>query len=31
MSHIEPIDIGSDRRTFDCDRCGRNEQLLVKS
>jgi len=30
MSHIEPIGLGADRRTFDCDRCGHNEELLVK-
>jgi transposase len=30
MSYIEPIGLGADRRTFDCDRCGHNEELLVK-
>jgi hypothetical protein len=30
MTHVEPIGLGADRRMFDCDRCGHNEELLVK-
>lgn len=30
MARIEPIGLGIDQRTFECDRCEHNEQLLVK-
>ena len=31
MTGIEPIGLGIDRRTFECDQCGHEEQLLVNS
>ena len=30
MSGIEPLGLGTDRRTFECDQCGLEEELLVK-
>jgi hypothetical protein len=30
MSGIEPMGLGTDRRTFECDQCGLEEELLVK-
>ena len=31
MTGIEPIGLGTDRRTFECDQCGHEEELLVNS
>jgi len=31
MTGIEAIWLGTDRRTFACDQCGREEELLVNS
>ena len=31
MTVIEPIGLGTDRRTFECDQCGHEEELLVNS
>ena len=30
MTGIEPMGLGTDRRTFECDQCGHEEELLVK-
>jgi hypothetical protein len=30
MSGIEPTGLDTDRRTFECDQCGLEEELLVK-
>jgi hypothetical protein len=30
MTGIEPMGLDTDRRTFECDQCGREEELLVK-
>ena len=30
MTGIEPMGRGTDRRTFACDQCGHEEELLVK-
>ena len=30
MTSIEPVTLGTDRRTFECDQCGHEEVLLVK-
>jgi hypothetical protein len=30
MTGIEPMGPGTDRRTFACDQCGHEEELLVK-
>jgi len=30
MTGIEPIGLGTDRCTFECDQCGHEEELLVK-
>jgi hypothetical protein len=31
MTGIEPMGLGTDRRTFECDQCGHEEELLVNS
>ena len=31
MTGIEPIGLGTDRRTFECDQCGHEEELVVNS
>jgi transposase len=31
MTGIEAIGLGTDRRTFACDQCGHEEELLVNS
>ena len=31
MTGIEPIRLVTDRRTFECDQCGHEEELLVNS
>jgi transposase len=31
MTGIEAIGLGTDRRTFECDQCGHEEDLLVNS
>ena len=31
MIGIEPIGLVTDRRTFECDQCGHEEELLVNS
>jgi hypothetical protein len=31
MTGIEPIGLVTDRRTFECDQCGHEEELLVNS
>jgi transposase len=30
MTRIEPTGLGTDQRTFECDQCGHEEELLVK-
>jgi DNA-directed RNA polymerase subunit RPC12/RpoP len=30
MTYIELMGLGTDRRTFECDKCGHEEKLLVK-
>ena len=30
MTGIEPMGLDTDRRTFECDQCGREEELLAK-
>ncbi len=30
MTGIEPVGLRTDRRTFACDQCGHEEELLVK-
>jgi DNA-directed RNA polymerase subunit RPC12/RpoP len=30
MTGVEPMGLGTDRRTFECDQCGLEEELLVK-
>jgi ribosomal protein L37E len=30
MTGTEPMGLGADRRTFECDQCGRDEEFLVK-
>ena len=30
MTGIEPMGLATDRRTFECDQCGHEEELLVK-
>ena len=30
MTGTEPMGLGTDRRTFECDQCGREEEFLVK-
>ena len=30
MTGTEPTELGTDRRTFACDQCGHEEELLVK-
>ena len=31
MTGIEPMGLGTDRRTFECDQCGHEEELVVNS
>jgi RNase P subunit RPR2 len=31
MTGIEAIELGTDRRTFECDQCGHEEELLINS
>jgi hypothetical protein len=31
MTGIEPMGLGTDRRTFECDQCGREESCLSNS
>ena len=30
MTGIEPMGLGTDRRTYECDQCGHEEELLLK-
>jgi hypothetical protein len=30
MTGTEPMGLGADRRTFECDQCGHEEEFLVK-
>ena len=30
MTGIEPMGLGTDRRRFECDQCGHEEELLAK-
>ena len=30
MTGTEPMGLGADRRTFECDQCSRDEEFLVK-
>jgi hypothetical protein len=30
MTGIEPMGLGTDRRTFECGQCGHEEELLAK-
>jgi ribosomal protein S14 len=30
LTYIEPMGIGTDQRTFECDQCGHGEEILVK-
>jgi hypothetical protein len=30
LTRIEPMGLGTDQRTFECDQCGHSEELLVK-
>jgi hypothetical protein len=30
LTYIEPMGIGTDQRTFECDQCGHSEEILVK-
>jgi len=30
LTFIEPMRLGTDQRTFECDQCGHSEEILVK-